>query len=45
MKKEIILKTAKTDTSKNEDSGEDVDDEDLDDFLDWRAKKPSNSKL
>ena len=44
VKKEIILKTSKTDIAKREDSEEDVDEEDLDEFLDWRAKKPSNSK-
>ncbi|RUS81193.1 hypothetical protein EGW08_011058, partial [Elysia chlorotica] len=44
VKKEIILKTSKTDAIKKEDLDEDVNDEDLDEFLDWRAKKPSNSK-
>ncbi|GFS21862.1 zinc finger protein 830-like [Elysia marginata] len=44
VKKEIILKSSKADTAKKEDSDEDFDEEELDEFLDWRSKQPSKSK-
>ncbi|GFO41368.1 Zinc finger protein 830-like [Plakobranchus ocellatus] len=44
VKKEIILKSSKADAVKEEENNEDVDEEELDDFLDWRAKKPVKNK-
>ncbi|XP_035824688.1 zinc finger protein 830 [Aplysia californica] len=39
VKKETILKTTTKEGQKDEDSGDDLEEEDLDQFLEWRAKK------
>ncbi|CAL1538062.1 unnamed protein product [Lymnaea stagnalis] len=39
VKKEIILKSSKSEGPKKTETGDDVEDGELDEFLDWRAKK------